>query len=68
MSRPANIEKMSDYHYFRWMDIRRDRFWRGGHEFKASKHCGICEPNDESPRDEYVCISCEKDQLDEAGY
>ena len=67
MSRPANLDKMSDNDYIAFMNARRRRFYEAGLEFKATEDCNICTKGYDGQED-YLCLSCELDQLDEEGY
>lgn len=66
MSRPANIDKMSDNDYIAFMQARRNRFYKAGHSFKPVVDCALCEPIMED--NNYICIAHELHQLEEEGY
>ena len=64
MSRPADLDKMSDADYIRFMNARRKRFYEAGFKLKPETTCNICSNFDTG----YVCIEHELYQLEEEGY
>ena len=65
MSRPADIDKMSDNDYIAFMQARRHRFYKAGLRFNPVVNCNLCEPIMDN---NYICIEHELHQLEEEGY
>ena len=58
-----NIENLEGNAYLKLMEDRREAFWEAGYDFEIDKECKACDG-----LNNYLCLSCEIDQLMKKGY